>query len=45
MLLVRINREPFLFYLYESILLYSNSFPTPPKKNPELDPKLTGLRI
>lgn len=37
---VWINREPFL--LYESILLHSNSFPIPPKENPELDPKLTG---
>lgn len=37
---VWINREPFL--LYESILLHSNSFPIPPKENPELDPKFTG---
>ena len=29
-------------YLYKSILLHSNSFPIPPKENPELDPKLTG---
>ncbi len=35
-----INREPFL--LYESILFHSNSFPIPPKENPELDSKLTG---
>ena len=32
------------FLLYESILLHSNSFPIPPKENPELDPKLTGWR-
>ena len=37
---VWINREP--FFLYESILLHSNSFPILPKENPELDPKLTG---
>ena len=39
---VWINREPFLLYLYKSILLHSNSFPIPPKENPESDPKLTG---
>lgn len=39
---VWINKEPFLLYLYESILLHSDSFPAPPKENPELDPKLTG---
>lgn len=37
---VCINREP--FPLYESILFHSNFFPKLPKKNPELDPKLTG---
>ena len=37
---VCINRE--LFPLYESILFHSNFFPKLPKKNPELDPKLTG---
>ena len=37
---VWIKREP--FFLYESILLQSKTFPMPPKKNPELDPKLAG---
>src|ERR1041384_5911231 len=37
---VCINRD--LFPLYESILFHSNFFPKLPKKNPELDPKLTG---
>ena len=37
-----INREPFLLYLYESILLHFNSFSIPPKENLKVDPKLMG---